>query len=99
MYFNPGEAGERVRDIRKKLGYTQNEFSENIQISRNYLSKIEIGSKVPSIDVWIEISNFTGYSLDYILTGKCVTENEVLEQLNIAREALNRIEGLNKIAD
>ena len=52
MYFDPVEAGKRVKKLRESQGYTQEQFSEKIHVSRNYLSKLEIGLRQPSIDLW-----------------------------------------------
>lgn len=40
-----------IKDLRKKKGYKQYEAAESIGITQTYLSQIESGQKVPSIDV------------------------------------------------
>ena len=42
MYFDPVEAGKRVKKLREALGYTQEQFSEKIHVSRNYLSNFDV---------------------------------------------------------
>ena len=69
MYFDPIEAGKRVKMLRESQGYTQEQFSEKIHVSRNYLSKLEIGLRQPSIDLWIEIGVVTGATLDHLILG------------------------------
>ena len=69
MYFDPVEAGKRVKKLRESQGYTQEQFSEKIHVSRNYLSKLEIGLRQPSIDLWIEIGVVTGATLDHLILG------------------------------
>jgi DNA-binding XRE family transcriptional regulator len=39
---------ERIRNIRKELGMTQDEFSAYINLSRNFITQIETGAKKPS---------------------------------------------------
>ena len=70
MYFDPVEAGKRMRELRKKLGYTQIQFSEKLNISRGFYSKVEIGLQSPSIDLLVEIAALTNVSLDYLILGK-----------------------------
>lgn len=39
---------ERIKKIRKELNYTQEKFSAEIGLSRNFIAQVENGSKVPS---------------------------------------------------
>lgn len=39
---------ERIKQLRKTLGLTQDDFSARIGLSRNFIAQIEIGSKFPS---------------------------------------------------
>ncbi|MBR0341555.1 MAG: helix-turn-helix transcriptional regulator [Oscillospiraceae bacterium] len=39
---------ERIKSIRKSLGLTQEQFSDKLNLSRNYIAQLEIGTKVPS---------------------------------------------------
>ena len=39
---------ERIKSLRKELGLTQEQFSEKLKLSRNFIAQIEIGTKVPS---------------------------------------------------
>lgn len=80
MYFDPVEAGKRVKKLRESQGYTQEQFSEKIHASRNYLSKLEIGLRQPSIDLWFEIGVVTGATLDHLILGKPVpTDKEQIK--------------------
>ena len=76
MYFDPVEAGKRVKKLRELNGHTQEQFSEMIHVSRNYLSKLEIGLRQPSIDLWIEIGVVTGATLDHLILGKPMTTDK-----------------------
>ena len=50
MYFDPVEAGKRIKAIREAKGMTQMGFAEKLNISRSYMNKIEKGTKTASID-------------------------------------------------
>lgn len=39
---------ERLKELRKSLGMTQDKFASRIGLSRNFITQIEIGSKFPS---------------------------------------------------
>lgn len=93
MYFDPVEAGKRVKKLRESKGYTQEQFSEQIHVSRNYLSKLEIGLRQPSIDLWIEIAVVTGATLDYLILGKPqpVDKEQVKSELQSMIDALTKL--------
>lgn len=39
---------ERIKFLRKYLNMTQDDFSKQIGLSRNYIAQVEIGTKTPS---------------------------------------------------
>lgn len=61
--------GSRVRTIRESMPMTREKFAELINVSVSFLSQIERGNKLMSIDKLMEISAKTGFSTDYILFG------------------------------
>lgn len=63
------EAGERIREFRKKRGLTQKELSGSIKYSDAYLSEIERGISKPSRDFLIKLTEVYGVSIDYVLYG------------------------------
>lgn len=54
--------GRNVRDIRKSLDLTQEEFAEKLNINAQFLSQIENGKTGISIDNAINICNIAGCS-------------------------------------
>lgn len=73
------ELGQRIRNIRTKKGYTQNQFSEVADISINFLSDIENNKKKPSIETLVKICDRFDISADYILFGIDHDSHSVLE--------------------
>lgn len=55
--------GKRIKEIRKKLGYTQEQLSELIDIETSSLSGIESGRFFPSLHVLDKMSSVTGIEL------------------------------------
>ena len=64
--------GERIRDLRKKAGYTQSEFIDilkkeyNLKADRVMLSKWECSKQCPHIETLKCIANALNVSLDYL---------------------------------
>ena len=63
------EIGARIRDKRKDLKLKQNELAEKAELSNNYLSNIENGHSVPSLEALVRICNALGTTPDFILLG------------------------------
>ncbi len=49
--------GKRIQMVRKERGLTQEQLSQLVDLSPNYLSNIETGLKTPKLDTFVEIIN------------------------------------------
>lgn len=83
--------GERLKELRKKSGYTQAEAAEALGIPRGSYANYETSNRAPSRDVIIKISELFCVSTDYLLgtTPAFITENSGLsEQTQILLQTL-----------
>lgn len=67
--------GERIREQRERLGMTREEFSDQIDISPQFLAEIENGKKGMSYVTLYKICDRFNISADYILMGRERTNN------------------------
>lgn len=58
--------GKRIQKLRKSKGYTQQQFSEMVGISTNYLSDVERGKSFPRPEKLVSIMNTLDCSADDI---------------------------------
>ena len=42
--------GKRIRELRKKRGYTQAQLAERVEVSDNFIGYVERGVQAPSLD-------------------------------------------------
>ena len=49
--------GMRIKELRKGIGFSQEELAERTGISSKYLSRIEMGQHFPSIDTLIRLAD------------------------------------------
>ena len=63
------EFHEKLQELRKHRGLTQEELAEALFVSRTAISKWESGRGYPSIDSLKEISGYFGVSIDDLLSG------------------------------
>ena len=64
------EFGEKLQELRKNKGLTQEELAEELYVSRTTISKWESGRGYPSIDSLKDISKFFSVSIDDLLSGE-----------------------------
>lgn len=58
---------DKIIDLRKKMGWSQEQLAEHLNISRQSVSKWESGASVPELDKIIRMSDIFGVSTDYLL--------------------------------
>ncbi len=61
------EFNEKLQELRKKKGLTQEELAKELFVSRTAISKWESGRGYPNIDSLKEISRFFGVSIDELI--------------------------------
>ena len=59
---------EKLQELRKSRGLTQEELAEELYVSRTAISKWESGRGYPSIDSLKEISNYFSITIDELLS-------------------------------
>ena len=70
MYFNQVEFGQRIKEERNRLGLTQEELAEQLNIGPVHVYNIENGRKGCSIDLLLDFAELFEVSTDYLLTGR-----------------------------
>ncbi len=64
------EFNEKLQELRKNKGLTQEELAEELYVSRAAVSKWESGRGYPSIDSLKDISKYFSVSVDDLLSGE-----------------------------
>lgn len=77
--------GERVRSIRKRKGYSQEELAHRASFSTSFISDIERGEKSPTIENLYRITNALGVSLEELFSKfqpmKKTKESELIDSI------------------
>lgn len=79
--------GRRIKSLRGIKGFTQEELSEKMDISLNYLSSIERGRENPTFDMLIKLSEALGVEMRELFD----IEHEVTPER--LRKMLNKLAG------
>jgi transcriptional regulator with XRE-family HTH domain len=78
MELNKKLLGKRIREARLKKDLTQENLAETINVSSFYISRLESGSKSPSLETLVKISNALEVSIDYLLANTLHTSKDYL---------------------
>ncbi|MBR2455032.1 MAG: helix-turn-helix transcriptional regulator [Clostridia bacterium] len=85
---------EKLQELRKKKGLTQEELAEALYVSRTAVSKWESGRGYPSIDSLKDISKFFSVSIDDLLSGDKLLSLAEKENKSNIRNMCNLLLGI-----
>lgn len=93
---------ERLRELRKSFGYTQQQVADDLQISRKLLSNYELGKREPNIDMLQALAEYYLVSVDFIIGASSVENSRtyypafVIELMNdskyLSQESISDLE-------
>lgn len=77
---------ERIKNLRKSLNKTQEEFSKQIGLSRNFIAQVEIGTKTPSDRTISDICREFNVNEEWLRNGtgemfQPITKNDEISRL------------------
>jgi len=94
--------GKRIREARRAKKMTQEQLAEAAEISQYYLGEIERGDKIPSLKVFVDISDALEVSTDSLLRDSCAAgsaqiNNEITKKLGglTPKQRVGAVEILN----
>jgi len=82
--------GEKLQQLRKKSGMSQEQLAAQITVSRQAVSKWELGESMPDTDNVLQISELFGVSVDYLLKNKIEEFAEDAAHTNFKEAYLKR---------
>src|SRR5207244_9671675 len=89
---SPAESvGQRLKRLRAERGLSQRELSAP-GVSYAYISRIEAGSRQPSVKALRQLARKLGVSPDYLETGRDIDEREARELRIADAELMLRLE-------
>ena len=58
---------EKIKSMRKSLGYSQNAIAQQLNVSPSIISSYERGERTPSVEILLSLANIFHCSTDYLL--------------------------------
>lgn len=78
--------GEKLRQLRNTKSMSQEKFAEEMNVSRQAVSKWEINQSLPQMDKLIEISDYFNVTLDYLVKNEEVSDNRETGNGNLSNQ-------------
>lgn len=72
--------GEKIQDLRKKSGMSQDTLAEKLEVSRQAVSKWERDEAVPEADKIVRLAKLFGVSTDYLLMEESAPQSAPVQQ-------------------
>lgn len=89
--------GDKLRYLRRQHGLTQADLSHHLDLaSQAYISDVEAGRKIPSLDVVVRIADLFNVATDYLLRDELPVESQVISPL---REAPREVLPINQFGE
>jgi transcriptional regulator with XRE-family HTH domain len=81
--------GEKIYQLRKQNGMSQEELASQITVSRQAVSKWELGESVPDTDNIVQICKLFGISADFLLNDDIESDLDIA----VVRENIDKLKG------
>ena len=100
--------GERIKEIRKKNGYTQGTLADELQVAKGTVSAWEIGSRRPSFEMLETMCGLFNVRMDYLIAQSDdatppqePTEADLnsMAEEGLARELVSKVQQMRKQND
>lgn len=86
------QIGQRVADLRKKRGLSQEDLAKNVKISRSSLAQIELGNRGVDILELQNLSQVLGFSLDHFMSNDFLQGEDLsIEEIDLPPKEMERI--------
>ena len=86
--------GEKINQLRKGLGMSQEELAGQLTVSRQAVSKWELGDAMPDTENIVQLSKLFGVSTDYLLHDEYESDTDIpavkISNENLKTEYRNR---------
>jgi transcriptional regulator with XRE-family HTH domain len=96
--FFPTTLGERIMYIRTQNNVSQLDLAEKVGISRNFLSMIENGERVPNVDTVHAIADSFQTTCDYLIRGNESENVDIHRRTGLSDKAIKILGSHSKLS-
>ena len=85
------EIGERIKELRKQIGLTQEQLAKRLWVTKSIISAYENGTRFPSLEILRQLAYTFNVSTDYLLG---VNKKQFLDITNLKSSQIKIINSL-----
>ena len=93
------DIGNRITELRKRLGWTQEELAEKADLTPQFVSYAEAGKRAMRPENLLKLSKALKVSADYLLTGEIVDKDLLILSDKIKQLTPSQIRIIENIVD
>lgn len=91
--------GKRILESRKILGLTQTQVGQRIGVSKEYISMLENGQRIPNLEILYKLAKFFHQDINYFLSHKEPTFSILLRREELNKEGKTDLLKFKKFCD
>ena len=99
IYFCLQVIGNRITELRKRLGWTQEELAEKADLTPQFVSYAESGKRAMRPENLLKLSKALNGSADYLLTGEIIDKDLLILSDKIKQLSPSQIRIIENIVD
>lgn len=89
------DIGQRLKDLRKAKGLTQQQVADRVWVTKAMISSYELSTRAPSYEVLIKLSKLFGVTTDFLLgieSSRTINVNGLTEkQITLIKSLVDEI--------
>ena len=93
------DIGNRITELRKRLGWTQEELAEKADLTPQFVSYAESGKRAMRPENLLKLSKALNVSADYLLTGEIIDKDLLILSNKLKQLAPSQIRIIENIVD
>ena len=93
------DIGNRITELRKRFGWTQEELAEKADLTPQFVSYAESGKRAMHPENLLKLSKALNVSADYLLTGEIIDKDLLILSDKIKQLAPSQIRIIENIVD
>lgn len=93
------DIGNRITELRKRLGWTQEELAEKADLTPQFVSYAESGKRAMRPENLLKLSKALNVSADYLLTGEIIDKDLLILSDKIKQLSPSQIRIIENIVD
>ena len=93
----PGILGTKLRREREDIGLTQEALAKAVGLSSEFISLLELGKRMPSLDTLTTLANYFKKDASYFLKEKEEAFNVLLQEESLDKKARGELRKFKKL--